>query len=43
MVRPVSNDLRERAVAAVEQGASVRAVATRFGVSVSSVIKWHQC
>ena len=42
MVRPVSNDLRERVVSAVEEGASVRTVAARFGVAVSSVVKWHQ-
>jgi putative transposase len=42
MVRPVSNDLRERAVSAVEEGASVRSVAARFGVAVSSVVKWRQ-
>ncbi|MCC2097416.1 MAG: IS630 family transposase, partial [Hyphomicrobiales bacterium] len=35
MVRPVSNDLRERVVSAVEEGASVRTVAARFGVAVS--------
>jgi transposase len=42
MTRPYSNDLRERVVAAVEGGASCRAVAARFGVAVSSVVKWHQ-
>lgn len=42
MVRPVSNDLRQRVVSAVEEGASVRAVASRFGVAVSSVVKWGQ-
>jgi transposase len=42
MVKPYSNDLRERVVGAVERGATVRRVAERFGVSVSSVVKWHQ-
>jgi transposase len=42
MVRPYSNDLRERAVSAVVQGQSTRAVAEQFGVAVSSVVKWSQ-
>jgi transposase len=42
MVRPYSLDLRERVVAAAEAGQSCRAVAKRFGVSVSSVVKWRQ-
>lgn len=42
MTRPYSNDLRERVVKAVEGGASCRAVAGRFGVAVSSVVKWSR-
>lgn len=42
MVRAYSEDLRWRVVDAVENGSPVRAVALRFGVSVSSVVKWHQ-
>jgi putative transposase len=42
MTRPLSNDLRERVVAAVCDGESCRAVAARFGVAVSSVVKWSQ-
>jgi putative transposase len=42
MTAPVSNDLRERVVAAVLAGESCRAVASRFGVAVSSVVKWSQ-
>ena len=42
MGRPLSMDLRERVVAAVLAGASCRAVAARFGVAVSSVVKWSQ-
>jgi transposase len=42
MARPLSKDIRERVVAAVAGGASTRAVAARFGVAVSSVVKWSQ-
>lgn len=42
MARPLSNDLRERVVAAVLAGESCRSVAERFGVAVSSVVKWSQ-
>lgn len=42
MARPLSTDLRERVVAAVRAGESCRAVALRFGVAVSSVVKWSQ-
>lgn len=42
MVRPYSLDLRERVVCAVRSGHSCRAVATTFGVSVASVVKWSQ-
>ena len=42
MTRPLSNDLRERAVAAVIGGESCRSAASRFGVAVSSVVKWSQ-
>ena len=42
MTRPLSNDLRERVVGAVLAGESCRAVASRFGVAVSSVVKWSQ-
>jgi transposase len=40
MGKPLSMDLRGRALAAVDSGMSRRAVAGRFGVSVSSVIRW---
>ena len=36
MTRPYSNDLRERVVRAHLDGEPIRAVAARFGVSVSS-------
>jgi len=42
MTRPLSNDLRERVVAAAAAGESCRSVAERFGVAVSSVVKWSQ-
>jgi transposase len=40
MTRPLSNDLRERVVSAVDGGLSRRAAAERFGVAVSTAIKW---
>jgi len=42
MARALSNDLRERVVAAVLSGESCRSVALRFEVAVSSVVKWSQ-
>lgn len=42
MARPLSNDLRERVVAAFEGGESCRSVADRFGIGESSVVKWAQ-
>ena len=43
MARPYSVDLRERVVLAVEDGSlSRREAAARFGVAVSTVIKWVQ-
>ncbi len=42
MTKAYSNDLRERAVAAVAGGETTRVVADRFSIAVSSVVKWHQ-
>ena len=42
MARPYSMDLRERAVARIEAGESVRSVAEALSVSPSSVVKWSQ-
>ncbi len=42
MSRPYSEDLRVRAVAAVEGGLSRHAAAALFSVGVSSVIRWCQ-
>lgn len=40
--KAISVDLRERAVRMVDEGASRHAAARRFGVSVSSVVRWVQ-
>jgi transposase len=42
MARAYSNDLRERAATLVSTGRSCREVASLFGVSVASVVKWSQ-
>ena len=42
MARAYSLDLRERVVGAVSAGKSCRKVASTFGVSVASVVKWSQ-
>jgi len=40
MTKPLSNDLRERLVSAVDGGLSRRSAAKRFGVAASTAIKW---
>ena len=40
MGKSLSMDLRARALSAVDGGMSRRAAARRFGVSISSVIRW---
>ena len=40
MAKALSVDLRERVVAVVAAGASRRAAAARFGVGISSAIRW---
>jgi transposase len=40
MTKPLSNDIRERLVSAVDSGQSRRSAARRFGVAVSTAIKW---
>ena len=40
MVKPYSEDLRERVVARVAGGKPIREVAAVFGVSIASVAKW---
>ena len=42
MARTLSQDLRDRVVAAIDSGLSCRAAAARFGVSVSSAIRWRR-
>ena len=42
MARSLSQDLRDRVVAAIDGGLSCRAAADRFGVSASSAIRWRR-
>lgn len=42
MGKPYSLDLRTRVVEAVNEGASRHEAAERFGISVSSAVRWHQ-
>ena len=42
MVRPLSMDLRDRAMARLAAGQTVRAVAAALSISPSSVVKWSQ-
>ena len=42
MTKPYSADLRVRVVEAVDEGATRHEAAERFGVSVSSAVRWHQ-
>ena len=42
MARTLSQDLRDRVVAAIEGGLCCHAAAARFGVSVSSAIRWRR-
>ena len=41
MGQPLSMDLRSRVLAAVDEGASYRAAAARFGVAPATVVRWH--
>ena len=40
MVQPLSQDLRDRVIAAVDGGLSCNAAAQRFGIAASSAIRW---
>lgn len=42
MVRPLALDLRVRVIEAIEEGASCREAAERFGVAPSTAIRWNQ-
>ena len=41
MGQPLSMDLRRRLLAAIDDGMSCRAAATRFGVAPSTAIRWQ--
>ena len=41
MGQPLSMDLRSRLLAAIDDGASCRAAAARFGVAPSTAIRWQ--
>lgn len=41
MARTLSQDLRDRVVAAIDGGMSCRTAAAHFGVSASSAIRWR--
>jgi transposase len=41
MSKSLSVDLRDRVVAAIDEGMSCRRAAARFGVSASSAIRWR--
>jgi len=40
MARALSDDLRERVLKASAEGSSARRAATRFGVGISTAIRW---
>jgi transposase len=40
MARPLSQDLRSRVIAVVDCGMSCNAAAERFGIAVSSAVRW---
>jgi transposase len=42
MARTLSQDLRDRVIAAIDGGLSCRAAADRFGISALSAIRWRQ-
>ncbi|OBX17582.1 transposase [Erythrobacter sp. QSSC1-22B] len=42
MARTLSQDLRDRVIAAIGGGMSCRSAAVHFGVSASSAIRWRQ-
>ncbi len=42
MTRALSSDLRDRVVAAMENGATCREAAKLFSVSVASAVRWSQ-
>ena len=42
MTKPLSLDLRQRALDAIEAGLSCRAAAARFGIAPSAAVKWRR-
>jgi transposase len=42
MTAPLSNDLRQRVVRAIESGLSRHAAAAKFDVSIASAVRWYQ-
>jgi transposase len=42
MTKPLSLDLRQRVIAAIEAGMSCRAAAARFGIAPSAAVKWRR-
>jgi transposase len=42
MTKPLSLDLRQRVVDAINSGQSCRAAAVRFGIAPSAAVKWHR-
>ena len=42
MTKPLSMDIRERAMARLEAGETVRAVAEALSIAPSSVVKWSE-
>ena len=42
MTKPLSLDLRQRVIAAIEAGMSCRAAADRFGIAASAAVKWRR-
>lgn len=42
MTRPLSLDLRQRVVDAIDAGQSCRAAAARFGIAPSAAVKWRR-
>lgn len=42
MTKPLSLDLRQRVIDAINAGQSCRAAAARFGIAPSAAVKWHR-
>lgn len=42
MTKPLSLDLRQRVVDAINSGQSCRSAAARFGIAASAAVKWHR-